>query len=191
MSYVIDPRKNWGMAEKKLAEEQDPRRRQILQTLIKHAKAEAAADFDALMSTVAPDAHYRSYATRDEAMNELQSPKGKDGVAEYYKGIVGSGCHLIEHDTVRMVVGQDAITTEGELKMAYPAPVLAMMGIEVPEQEALYLYRQRLLIVWEFDDEGRVLCEDSYAGPGLGFEGIADRKLADEDIYRVGPEDAP
>ena len=173
------------MAEKKLSDEKDPRRHQILSTLIQHAKAESAGDFESLMATVAPNARYRSYATPDEAQNELQSPKGKDGIAEYYRGIVGSGCHRIEHDTVRMVVGQDEITTEGELKMAYPGTVLEMLGVDVPDKDVLYLYRQRLLIVWEFDADGLVLCEDSYSGPGPGFDGIAERKLSDDDIYRV------
>jgi len=34
---------------------------------------------------------------------------------------------------------------------------------------SLYLYEQRLLIVWEFDESGRVLCEDSDSGGGAGF----------------------
>lgn len=186
MSYVIDPRKNWAMAEKLLAEEHDPRRRQILETLVAHSKAEAAADFEALMATVSPRAHYHSYATDDEAVNEAQSPQGKDGVAAYYRAIVESGCHHIEHDVERMAVGRDALTTEGQLKMAYPGAVLAAMGIAVPDPDALYLYQQRLLIVWEFDEEGRVICEDSYSGGGPGFEGIAGRPIPPDRIHRTG-----
>jgi hypothetical protein len=186
MSYVIDPRKNWALAEKRLAEEPDARRRQILATLVAHAKAEASADFDALMATVAPTAHYRSYATDDPAMTLANSPEGKEAVAAYYQGIVASGCHLIEHAVERLVVGRDAITSEGLLKMAYPGAVLALMGIEVPDPEAHYLYQQRLLIVWEFDDEGLVLCEDSYAAAGgAGFEGIAERPIRPDAIYRI------
>ena len=190
MSFVIDPRKNWALAEKLLADERDPRRRQLLETLIQHAKAESSADFEALMATVAPNAHYRSFATEDPAMTAANSPEGKEGVAAYYTGIVASGCHLIEHDVERMVVGQDAITTEGQLKIAYPGSVLALMGVVVPDPDVHYLYSQRLLIVWEFDEDGLVLCEDSYAAAGgEAFEGIAERRLAPEDVYRVGPED--
>ncbi len=185
MSYLIDPRNTWAMAEKSLAEESDPRRRQILEMLIAHAKAEAAADFEALMATVSPRAHYRSYASDDETMNAAQSPKGKEGVAAYYKGIVESGCHHIEHDVERMTVGRDSLTTEGQLKMAYPGKLLALMGIPVPDEDALYLYQLRLLIVWEFDERGLVVCEDSYSGGGVGFEGIADRPVRIDQIYRV------
>ena len=185
MGYLIDPRKNWHLAEKYLVQEKDPRRRSILETLIAHAKAEAAANFPALMATVSPQARYRSYATNDEAMNEAQSPQGKEGVAAYYAAIVESGCHFIEHDVDRMAVGQDTLTTEGQLKMGYPGEVLSALGIDVPDPSTLYLYEQRLLIVWGFDEEARVLCEDSYSGGGAGFEGISERPLRTEQIYRV------
>jgi len=189
LAYLIDPRKNWQLAQERLAQETDPRRRQILETLITHAQAEAAADFPALMDTVSPDAHYRSYAAGDEAANAAQSPKGKDAIAAYYKAIVESGCHFIEHDAERIAVGRDTLTTEGELKMAYPGAVLAAMEIEAPDPGSLYLYQQRLLIVWEFDDEGLVLCEDSYSGGGPGFDGIAERPVGPEQIYRVEAPD--
>lgn len=185
MSYLIDPRKNWAMAEKQLAEERDPRRRQILETLIAHSQAECKPDFDALMATVSPRAHYRSYAAPNAAENEANSPKGKDGVAAYYTAIVESGCHYIEHDIERMAVGQDVLTTEGTLRMAYPGAVLAAMGHPAPDPALHYLFEQRLLIVWAFDADGLVLCEDSYSGGGLGFEGIAERPIAPEQIYRV------
>ncbi len=191
MPYIIDPRKNWQLAEEHLAKESEPRRRQILETLIAHARAEAAADFPALMATVSPRAHYRSYASPDPAMNEAQSPRGKDAVAAYYTAIVESGCHRLEHAVERVAVGRDALTTEGELTMAYPGAVLGAMGVEVPDPETLYLYQQRLLIVWGFDEDGLVLCEDSYSGGGPGFEGIATRPVAPDRIYRVSQPDAP
>ena len=188
MSYVIDPRKNWAMAEKLLADERDPGRRQILETLIAHSKAESTPDFEALMATVSPGAHYHSYAASDKAQNEANSPKGKEGVAAYYTAIVESGCHYIEHDIERMAVGRRTLTTEGTLRMAYPGAVLGAMGIEVPDLDGYYLYEQRLLIVWEFDADGLVLCEDSYSGGGVGFEDIGERPVASEQIYNVAEQ---
>ena len=128
MGYVIDCRKNWEMPERLLAEETDPIRRRNLETLIAHGKAEAKPDFDALMATVAENASYTSYTPGGGAEN---SPTGKDGVAAYYQGIVGSGCNHIEHAIERMAVGRDTIMTEGDMKMAYPGAVLTAMGIEV------------------------------------------------------------
>ena len=33
-----------------------------------------------------------------------------------------------------------------------------------------------------------MLCEDSYSGGGLGFEGIAERPIAPEQIYKVAEQ---
>ena len=189
MSYVIDPRKNWALAEKRLTEEADPRRRQILESLIAHSKAEAKPDFEALMATVAPNARYVSYTGGESA--KANSPEGKAGVAEYYSMIVGAGMNHIEHAVERMAVGRDTLTTEGEMKMAYPGKVLKAMGIEVPDESALYLYEDRLIIVWEFDDDGLVLCEDSYSGGDQPrFEGIAERPVQLDQIYLWGNDPA-
>lgn len=183
MAYVIDPRKNWELPEKMLVDERDPRRRQILECLIAHSKAESKPDFEALMATVSPRAHYHNYS---DTADPVHSPKGKDGVAAYYSMIVGSGMNHIEHAIERMSVGRDVITTEGRMRMAYPGNVLALQGIAVPDESALYLYETRLLIVWEFDDDGLVLCEDSYDGGGPKFEGIAGRRVKLEEIWRAG-----
>lgn len=72
------------------------------------------------------------------------------------------------------------------MRMAYPGNVLALQGIAVPDENALYLYETRLLIVWEFDDDGLVLCEDSYDGGGPKFDGIAGRRVKLEEIWRAG-----
>jgi hypothetical protein len=182
MSFVIDPRKNWALAEKMLTDESDPRRRQILATLIAHSKAEAKPDFEALMATVAPNARYVSYTGGEGA--RANSPKGKEAVGEYYSMIVGAGLNYIEHDVERMAVGRDTLTTEGDMKMAYPGSVLKAMGIEVPDESALYLYLDRLIIVWAFDDAGRVICEDSYSGGDHPrFEDIASRPVQLDQIY--------
>lgn len=181
MSYTIDPRKNWALAEQRLATEKDAKRRRNLETLIAHSKAEARPDFEALMATVAPNASYTSYAA---GSGEENSPTGKEGVAAYYRGIVGSGCNHIEHAVERICVGEDIITTEGDMKMAYPGGVLQAMGIDVPDEKALYLYLSRLMIVWEFDADGLVTCEDSYSGGDFpGFEGIAERPISPDQIY--------
>jgi hypothetical protein len=188
MSYVIDPRKNWALAEERLSTETDPKRRRNLETLIAHSKSEAKPDFDALMATVAPNASYTSYAA---GSGDENSPTGKDGVAAYYTGIVGSGCNHIEHAVDRISVGDDIITTEGDMKMAYPGGVLQAMGVDVPDEKTLYLYLSRLMIVWEFDENGLVTCEDSYSGGEFpGFEGIAERPIRMDQIYLWGNDPA-
>ena len=47
--------------------------------------------------------------------------------------------------------------------------------------EAFYLFEDRMAILWPMDEDGQIYGEDTYS-VGRGFEGIADRKLAPEDI---------
>jgi hypothetical protein len=70
--------------------------------------------------------------------------------------------------------------------MAYPGRTLAGMGIDVDDQDAYYLYEDRMAVLWPMDDEGLVLGEDSYHG-GDGFAGIAGRKLAPDQIGVPAP----
>ena len=180
MVYKIDPRKNWMALEQRLAIETDPVVRRNIATTIKHARAEAAADFDALMPTVADNAAYTSFADGDAAAN---SPQGKAGVAAYYRMIVESGCHHIEHAVERIVADRNALTTEGKLTMAYPSAVLQALGYAVSDASPYYLYQARLMIVWGFDAAGLVACEDSYAA-GNGFADIASRPCRMDEIYQ-------
>jgi hypothetical protein len=180
MSYKVDPRKNYAALVERLKTETDPIIRRNLETTIKHSKAEAAADFPTLMSTVSERAAYTSYTTGAAAVDN--SPKGKDGVAAYYKMIVESGCHQIEHAVERVVADRHAISTDGDFTMAYPTHVLKAMGFDVSDTAPYYLYKGRMLIVWGFDENGLVTCEDSYPA-GAGFEGIGERPCQPSDIY--------
>ena len=181
MSYKVDPRKNYALLEERLQTETDPIIRRNLEVMIKHSKAEAAADFPTLMSTVSDRAAYTSYTSGAAAVDN--SPKGKDGVAAYYRMIVESGCHQIEHAVERVVADHHAISTDGDFTMAYPTPVLKAMGFDVSDAAPYYLYKGRLMIVWGFDENGLVTCEDSYPA-GAGFEGIAERPCRPDEIYQ-------
>ena len=57
-------------------------------------------------------------------------------------------------------------------------------GIEVPDLDGLYLYETRMMIVWGFDEDGLVQCEDSYTA-GDGWAGIATRPVEPEQIRPV------
>ncbi|MEM7142762.1 MAG: nuclear transport factor 2 family protein [Actinomycetota bacterium] len=181
--YLIDQRKNWAMAEARLSTEDDPRRRQVLDTIVEHAKAEALPDYDRLMATVSPAAHYRFFG--DAGVTDVA---GKDGVAAFYLDLVETGRNAVEHDVDRIAVDRDVITTEGPMRMAFPGAYLAAAGIEAPDPDGHYLYETRMMIVWGFDDDGLVQCEDSYTA-GDGWSGIADRPVRPDQIRPVTEAD--
>jgi len=172
---LFDFTRTWSEAEKRLADETDPRRRQILTTMVAHMKAERAGDFGALMATVSPSAAYHQWGSSPVEAG----PKGYAGVESFYKALLDNDCGRVVHDCERMTVDRDSIVVEGELRMAYPGRVLAARGAAIDDPDAYYLYRSRAAIVWTFDDAGLVVSEDSYT-TGDGFADM--RKLSPDEV---------
>ncbi len=178
----IDPSNTWRLVEERLKTETQPRRRNNLETVLAHMKAEAFADLDGLMATITRKhtPSYHAYATPDPVL----SPQSLGGVRNFYAAFVISGAVKLELDVDRLAVDDDVVVTEGVMKMAYPGNLLKLMGHAVDDVDAFYLYQTRMCILWPMDEEGLVIGEDSYTG-GDGFEGIAGRKLAASDIRSV------
>jgi len=172
---LIDYEKTWQLAEQRLARENDPRRRQVLAMMIAHMRAERAADLEALMATVSPRAAYHMWGSTAVDLG----PKGRDGVRAFYQSLIDGDCARVAHEITRLTVDRDSIVTEGMLRIAYPGRVLDGMGIEVDDPSAYYLYESRMAIVWEFDEDGLVVAEDSYS-TGDGFRPV--RKLGPADV---------
>lgn len=182
MTAIIDPHKNWILVEKRLAVEDDPILKRNLEVVLKHMKAEATLDFDALMSTVADEARYHFFGSEDN--EAFAGPKGKENVEAFYKTIIELDIHRIEHNIDRLVVDKHCVITEGQMRIAYPGGLLQGMGHAVDDADAYYLYETRSAIVWPIDENGLVVGEDSYTGAD-GFLGIENRKISLDDIVSV------
>lgn len=184
---IIDQHVTWKLVEARLAVETDPVLRRNLEHLLIHMKGEASLDLDAVLSTVADNAHYHSYAHPDEA----HCPDGKAAVRRFYEDFAASGAYKLQLDIDRLVVDRHCIVTEGVMRMAYPGRTLGAMGIAVDDPDADYLFETRMNILWPIDADGNFTGEDTYTGQD-GFAGIAGRKIDPADIvlYRP-PSEAP
>ena len=178
----IDPSNTWRKVEERLKHETRPKLRRNLETVLAHMQAEAAGDLDGLMATITTRhvPHYNAYGTDDPIL----SPRGHAAVRQFYAAFVASGAVKLELDVDRLVVDDDFIVTEGLMKIAYPGNLLRLMGHEVDEPEASYLFQTRMCVLWPMDEESKVIAEDTYTG-GDGFVGIAERKLGPNDIATV------
>jgi SnoaL-like domain len=174
---LIDPRVTYRKVEERLETETDPVLRRNLETLLAHMKAEMAGDVDRLLATLSENPQYHAYGSDDPA----SSPVGRDGVRAFYDRFIASGAGQLQLDIDRLVVDKECILTEGLMRIAYPGRTLRVMGIDVDDPDAYYMYEARMATLWPFDEHGRAKGEDTYTG-GDGFAGIADRKLAPDDI---------
>ncbi|HEX4428689.1 MAG TPA: nuclear transport factor 2 family protein [Frankiaceae bacterium] len=173
---VIEQTRTWAAVEERLASETDPTLIRNLELVLDHMKSEAAGDLDGLLVSLADDASYHAYGAPPES-----SPTGKAEVRRFYEDFIASGATRLQLDIDRLVVDKHCILTEGVMRMAYPGSTLAARGIPVDDESAYYLYEARMATLWPFNDEGLIIGEDTYTG-GNGFEDIAGRKLAPEDI---------
>jgi hypothetical protein len=173
----LDPTKTWRKVEERLERETDPRRRQLLENVLAHMKAEAAGDLDGLMATLAPDPRYHQWG----ASPVDNGPKGRAAVEQFYRDFVASGATNLEYDVERLVVDDDCVVTEGMMRIAYPGATLQAMGRgdDVDDPAAYYLYEARMLVVWPYDADGMLLAEDAYTASD-GFANL--RKLTPDEL---------
>ncbi|WP_420639567.1 nuclear transport factor 2 family protein [Candidatus Poriferisocius sp.] len=183
MNPKMNPNKTWRLVAERLEGETNPRRRHVLELVLAHMKCEAQADIEGVVATLSDKPRYVIWSDPDDP---VASPHGsKDAIRGFYnRTIVQTGAHRLEFDCDRVIVDDDAVFTEGVMRMAYPGQTLVAMGIEVEDPDSYYLAQSRMGIVWpvDLDDpEARLTGEEVYSG-GSPFDGIADRPISLEDI---------
>jgi hypothetical protein len=85
----------------------------------------------------------------------------------------------------RLVVDDDCVVTEGVMRIAYPGAIVQLLGHEVDDPAAYYLFEARMAVFWPIDADGLVVGEETYTG-GDGFAGIAARKLGRAELGIAG-----
>jgi hypothetical protein len=172
----LDPTKTWQKVEARLATETSPRKRLLLENVLAHMRAEAAADVAALMATLAPNPQYHQWGATPGDFG----PKGRPAVEQFYRDFAASGATNLEYDVDRLVVDDDCIVTEGMMRIAYPGATLQAMGRDdVGDPSAYYLYEARMAVFWPYDADGLLLAEDAYTATD-GFENL--RKLTTDEL---------
>jgi len=153
---------SWRNLEERLARTDNPRHRQMLQTVIDHAKAEANGDVDGLMATLCDDPQYHFWSGGND-----WGPKGADAVRAYYDDFVASGAGFFESDKTRIVVDDDNVVTESVMRQLVPGRVAQQRGYTIPDVDAHYVVTARVAIFWPFDESCTLMAEDSYGSSDL------------------------
>jgi len=177
----LDPNNTWKLIEARLRRETDPIVRRNLELVHAHMQSEARGDIEGVVDTLTDKPRYIAHDVPDQ---EAMNPEGsKDAVRAFYDlTIIQTGAHQLELHCDRVIADREAVMTEGLMRMAYPGRTLAAMGIEVDDPDAFYLYETRMSVVWPVStQEGKLIGEETYTGTD-GFDGIAERKIKQEDI---------
>jgi hypothetical protein len=173
---IIDQTRTYKDIEARLAATTNPRHKLMLERLYQHARGEVEEDLDAVLGTLAPDPVYKVQSQGPE-----MNPAGFENVRRFYiDEIFGKGRHCLESIKSRIVVADDAIITEGVVRIVMWGRDLINAGNPAADDpEAYYLLTYNSLIVWPYDAEARILGEESWA------------YYPKDCLKKIRPEDAP
>ena len=166
---------SWQRLEERLARTTNPRHRQMLQVVIDHAKAESSGDVDGLMATLSDDPQYHFWSNGQD-----WGPKGRDGVRAFYESFVASGAGFFESHKARTVVDDENVVTESVMRGIVPGTVAQARGCAVEDVNGHYLVTARTAIFWPFDEDGKLIGEDSYGSSDGSVERVPDDELPAE-----------
>jgi hypothetical protein len=170
---MFDQSLGWLALEERQARTASARQRLLLQTVIDHVKAEVGLSVDGLMDTLVAEPRYRFWVGGRDV-----GPKGYDEVRAYYENFVADGGAILESVKERIVVDDDTISHEGEIRNLVSGTIAKRRGYSVPDESGHYLVRFRNVVWWSFDDAGKALGEDSYSALDLeAWEHVADDEL--------------
>lgn len=160
----FDPDQSWAPIEARIAKENDPRRRQLLEQVRDHMRTEISGDLAGLMSTLADEPRYHFWGVPVEG-----GPKGRAAVEAFYGQMIAGGGHRFHFDIERIVVDDDSVVTEGRIRQQVPGAAVVASGVKEVEGEpvdsdASYLSETQLLTLWPMTSDGRIIGEDIYFG---------------------------
>jgi hypothetical protein len=163
-STQFDPERSWRSLDERIKTETDPRCRQLLQQVSDHMRTEIRGEFEALMSTLVDDPRYHLWGLGIDL-----GPKGRDAVATFYTDMIANGGNNFEFEIRRIVVDQDAVVTEGVMRVLMQGSAVIASGVmEVAGSpvapDARYVSENQILTVWPAAEDGRLEGEDIYFG---------------------------
>ena len=153
----FDQTATWRTLEEHLATLTSPRQQAILQTVIDHAKAEAAADVDGLMKTLVDEPQYHFWSRGGD-----NGPKGYDAVRTYYGDYVESGAAILMAPMDRIIVSDNSVANESVMTTLGSWRIAKQRGYAIPEERGHYAMRMQIVNLWTFDDDARAYGEDAY-----------------------------
>ena len=169
----FDQTVTWRTLEEHLATLSSPRQQAILQTVIDHAKAEAAADVDGLMKTLVDEPQYHFWGPGGD-----HGPKGYAGVRSYYEAYVKSGAAILMAPMHRIIVNDDSVANESVMTTLGSWQIAKQRGYAIPEERGHYAMRMQIVNLWTFDEDARAYGEDAFTSiDPTDFDHLSDDEL--------------
>jgi len=147
----IQPLKGWHAYTDLMNQEQDPRRKAMLENMRYHLKYECLAD-EEIFNTMVPDPEYKFYASYDN-----QVINGMAAVREFYDNIWNSRSSLVELKISHCAAADWGVACAGEWFQQVPGETLVANGQDIPNPDAWYLSQAHLSWFFPFREVDGVM----------------------------------
>ena len=164
MSFAINPHHSWLPLEERAAAEQNPRRKALVTAVRDHMEHEIKGELDPLMDTLTSHPIYHFWGQAQPSIIA-----GRDAVRAFYGGMFATGGQQFEVVVDKVVVSDNHVITEGQVKQVHQGASLTAMGIEQVDGEPvndddLFVATAQLVTLWPGDADAKLIGEDIYFG---------------------------
>jgi hypothetical protein len=143
--------------ERLLEVTENPRHRYLLQAYYRHRYLEMAGRYKEIFT---PDMTVENPVYHFHALGVSVTLEGREAVESLYHQWTETGQCVFYAEDEKLAVGDNMIAS---IVIAYqytPGKVLIASGIDVDDENAMYLYKALEEMIWPYDDRGRLVGED-------------------------------
>jgi hypothetical protein len=174
--------------ERLLERTENPRHRFLLLTYHRHRYLEIAGRYEEIF---APEMTVDEPVYRFYTGGVPLTLSGRDTISDLYALWTQTAECIFYAEDEQLAVGDDLICSNAIAYQQHPAPSLVARGHVVDDLDATYLRRTRQLMVWGYDERGRLLGENVWELDHSAAEIIkldpADVLTAEEAAARLAP----
>jgi len=152
-------------ADRLLETTTNPLHRQILENYRRHAILEVCGYWEDIFlpsMTVEQPMYY--FNVRGFPGNKAE---GAEAVQKIYKHLAESSGAVMVVEDERLMVSDWGFASEAVFNTYYRGYTLIEDGIEVSNPEGYYILKQRYVMLWPFDERGRMIGEQVYENPSF------------------------
>ncbi len=164
-SLKINPWNSWLTLEAAWRGQPTERRATLIKAVRDHMEHEIRGNLEPLMATLTAEPIYHFWGGGPGNM----VIEGHDAVRAFYSNMMVAGGNQFEVLVENVIVGDDHVVTEGQVKQVRRGAEVRALGIphidDAPiEDEELILTTAQLVTIWPGDQDGKLVGEDIYFG---------------------------
>lgn len=153
----LDITKTNRAIENLLETTENPRHRFMLQAYYRHRYLEIAGRYEEIF---APEMMVENPVYHFHALGLSVRLEGQDAIKNLYREWSETGECVMYADDEEVAVSDHMIASKLTGYQFKPGKVLAAVGIDVDDENAMYIYKASEEMVWPYDDRCRLVGED-------------------------------